>query len=171
MRTLLTSLAAALPLLLMPVLAQAQQDTQQGQQQTKDRQQITLEVAAPQGGEQFACGIPVTISHGRDLQLQKLNVIAKAYEGNVELSSTGIESDSRPLVQDSDQSRVEYAPAPLQFDLAEEDCEKITGLGVVFASCTFADGEQENCLERLRFQPERAGNVAFFVGEPKPPAR
>lgn len=170
MRILVTSLAVVLPLLL-PLLAHAQQDTQQAPQQTENRQQITLKVDAPEGGDQFACGIPVTISHDPDLPLAKLNVIAKAYEGNIELSSTGIESNDRPLVQDREQGRVEYAPTSLQFDLTEEDCERITGLGVVFASCTLADREQENCLDRLRFQPERAGNVAFFVGEPKPPAR
>lgn len=140
-------------------------------QEASGQAQITLNVKAPEPGETFDCGIPVSISYPKALNLKKMNVVAKAYHGNSELASTGIETDGRPLIGDRDQQRVEYSPAPLQFDLTEEDCEKVTGLGVVFASCTFADGEQENCLNRLRFEPETAGQVAFFVGEPKPPAR
>lgn len=163
MRTLAKCLAAALSFLLPGAFAQAQQ--------AEGGQQITLGVEAPQEGEYFACRIPVTVSHAESLQLQKLNVVAKAYHGNIELASTGIKTDGRPLVRDRDGKHVRYGPVPVQFELTEKDCEKITGLGVVFASCTFADGEQENCLDRLRFQPEKAGEVAFFIGEPKPPAR
>lgn len=140
-------------------------------QESSQEAQITLEVQAPERGEQFDCRIPVAISFPKSLELRQLDVIAKAYHGNIELASTGIKTDGRPLVGDRDQQRVEYKPAPLQFDLTEEDCEKMTGLGAVFASCTYADGEQHDCLDRLRFKPESAGQVAFFVGEPKPPAR
>lgn len=162
------ALFAALPSVIALALTGASSTVaQEGSQQS----QITLNVRAPEGGESFDCGIPVSISHPKTLGLKKINVVAKAYQGNIELASTGIETDGRPLVGDRDQQRVEYSPAPLQFGLTEEDCEKVTGLGVVFASCTYADGEQENCLDRLRFRPESAGQVAFFVGEPKPPAR
>lgn len=158
---LAVALAAAVACSASPVVAQA----------GGERQQITLNVAAPEQGEQFACGIPVSVSHAEDLELTQLTVIAKVYHGNIELASTGIKANGRPLIRDRDQLRVEYAPVPLQFDLTEEACERITGLGVAFASCTLADGEQENCLDRLRFEPEKAGSIAFFVGEPKPPAR
>lgn len=163
MTILAKTLGAALLFLLAPAFAQAQQDA--------ERPQITLRVEAPQEDGIFACRIPVTVNHPKSLDLRQLHVIAKAYHGNIELASTGIKTDGRPLIEDRDQLQVEYAPVPLQFDLTEEDCERITGLGVVFASCTFTDREQHNCLDRLRFRPERAGGVAFFVGEPKPPAR
>lgn len=158
-------------LLAIAALALALSASPAAAQQAGDQRPITLKVEAPTGGESFACRIPVSVSHAESLELESLNVVAKAYQGNRELASTGIDTAGRPLVEDRDPNRVEYNAAPLQFDLGEEDCEKVTGLGVVFASCTFANGEAEDCLDRIRFKPESAGEVAFFVGEPKPPAR
>ena len=140
-------------------------------QQAESRQQITLDVKAPEGGESFACRLPVSVSHSKSLDLKSVNVIAKAYAGNEELGSTGIDTAGRPLVGDRDPQQAEYSAEPLQFDLTEEDCEKGTGLGVVLARCTFKDGTTQDCLDRIRFKEDTAGKVAFFVGEPKPPAR
>jgi hypothetical protein len=165
---------AARALYLLPALglvATATAAAQQEQTQQADNQQITLNVKAPEEGESFACHIPVSVSHPKALDLETMTVVAKAYHGNIELASTGVHTGNRPIIGDVDARQVEYEPIPLQFDLTEQDCERITGLGIAFASCTYKDGTPENCIDRLRFEPERAGEVAFFVGEPMPPAR
>lgn len=127
---------------------------------------ITLEVTAPQPGAVFACRIPVSIRHPETLELEQLDAIAKAYRGRDELSSTGIATGDRPLIRHRENGRLSYEPVPLQFDLTEEVCEAITTLRLVYARCKFSDGIAVDCLDRLRFEPQAAGDVRFLVGEP-----
>ncbi|WP_119420116.1 hypothetical protein [Desertibaculum subflavum] len=134
-----------------------------GAQTAKRVSPIVLEVTAPKPGEVFACRIPVTVRAPEDLRALK---IAKVYDGDVALASTGIATGVRPLIAERRGRVVGYESVPLQFDMTEGVCERVTELHLVLARCTFDDGETTDCLDRVRFQPSSAGELSFHVGEP-----
>lgn len=126
---------------------------------------ITLEVGAMQRGEAFACRLPVTIRHDAPVELAKFTAIAKAYDGRIELASTGLATGRRPVVRDRERNGVAYEDLPLQFELTDDACDDVTTLAVTYARCTFADGKTVDCLDRIRFRPSSVGSIDLRVGE------
>lgn len=112
---------------------------------------IILKAPAVQTGDVFECRIPIYVSYEGTPQLKQLRVIAKAYDGDRELGSTGIATGPNPLLGKRVPGGMSYKPVPLQFDLTREICRRVDGLRIAFARCTFGDRPAEDCLGKIRF--------------------
>lgn len=101
--------------------------------------------------EAFACRIPIDIDYQGSEPLTRMRVIAKVYDGEEELASTGLASGDDPLVRKAVDGGWAYSTVPLQFDLTVALCQRVDGLHVEFASCVFGEHPAEDCLNKIRF--------------------
>ncbi|MBK8906414.1 MAG: hypothetical protein IPM60_00445 [Rhodospirillales bacterium] len=112
---------------------------------------VVLSSTGVEKGEAFACRIPIDIEYQGSEPLEQMRVIAKVYDGEEELASTGLASGDEPLVRKAVEGGWIYSSVPLQFDLTAALCQRVDGLRVEFASCMFGEHPAEDCLDKIRF--------------------
>lgn len=132
--------------------------------QAADRS-VILETKGVQRGEAFACRIPVQVRYKGDDRLGSIRIIAKALDGNQELASTGVSSGSA-IIPHTAGNVVSYEAVPMQFDLAEDTCDRIDGIRIEFASCVFGDLPADNCLDQVRFEKAPPNRPRYLAVKP-----
>lgn len=123
---------------------------------------IVLKTSPLETGDVFQCRIPVEIRVEGERGLSSLQVMAKAYEGGQQITSTGLARGENPLVFNWEGREPSYEPVPAQFELVGEQCRRVDGLRVERAWCSFGDGEVQNCLDHVRFAGASAESPLYI---------
>ena len=119
------------------------------------------DIESTETNDVFTCTIPVDFTFHGSPRPAEIRVIARAYEGRTELSSTGLTTTPSVVASGYESEARVYESVPAEFGLSAESCGRIDGLRIEGAWCSYEDGARRNCLDRVRFSDAAADDPTF----------